>query len=343
MRTRTARLFFFLAAALAAAVFSFAQTSVQVPYNGTVTVTLPAGCSLNGTTVACAPTGLTGTVRARLVPSGSDDQAAIYGAAAKGAVELGCQAASGCTFKLSSSTLPNGADVYCDDGVTLTDFAAYSGWSHMFAINNNANVKLAGSGSPNACLIQMPLTFANGAIRNNCVWIENSNGVTIDGLRFDRCAEDSIYVGKGASNVRVTRIVSTNPLRNGLSVTDQVANVLVDYSDFSKASNLKGGIADGVDVEPNGTGRGAPIAGEFAKQVVFDHDKFHDNAGNGICFCLYFASSQTPLDYAITNSDASNNAGPNFEKSNWPSAMTGPTQIVKGSGNTANGAAVSFP
>ena len=288
-----------------------------------------------------------GPARIKLTPSGGNDQAIIYGAAAKGPIELTCSTLS-CIFKLSTSTLPSGADIWIDDGVTVEELTAYSGFAHLFALYGVTNIKLAGSGSPTAGMLTMPLTYAknfgaSGFPVNMCIWMENVSNVTISGLRFDQCGGDSIYVGKGSTNVHVTKVVSTNPVRNGCSVTDQLTNVLIDYSDFSGAHNKAAGIMDGCDAEPNGTGQGTPNAGQFTKQVVFDHDKFHDNGQDGLCFCLYFMSSAVPLDYTVTNSDSTNNGGTNFEKSNWPSAMTGPVQFVKGSGNTTNGIAVPFP
>jgi hypothetical protein len=350
-----------LAVILLLAATAGAQTTVQVPYTGssTVTTTLAPGtvaitvvcpnaatATISGTTVTC-PSSTPGPARTKLTPSGGNDQAIIYGAAAKGPIELAC-GATGCVFRLSSSTLPSGADIWIDDGVTVQDLTAYTGFAHLFALSGLSGVTIAGSGSATAGKLSMPLTYAKnfgaaGFPVNMCIWMETSSNISISGLRFDQCGGDSIYIGKGSTNVHVTKVVSTNPVRNGCSVTDQLTNVLIDYSDFSGAHNKAAGIMDGCDAEPNGTGQATPNPGQFTKQVVFDHDKFHDNGQDGICFCLYFMSSTVPLDYTVTNSDSTNNSGTNFEKSNWPSAMTGPVQFVKGSGNTTNGFAVPFP
>jgi hypothetical protein len=325
--------------AILAAVPAFAQHSVTVPYQGnsttttatapgSVTITIPAGCTFANLTVTCPtipptpPTPPPGPARTKFAPTGGNDQPALYGLAAKGPVEV-----TPGILKLSTSTLPNGADIYFDDGVTVTDFAAYQGWSHGFAIDGNQNITLAGSGSPTAAVFQMPLTFAQGNIQNNCVWIENSSNVLISGLRFTKCGEDGIYIGNGAAHVHVTKVHSTNNLRNGLSITDKVTDILVDYSFFNGAQNLAGGIADGVDIEPNGPSEGNPIPGQFSKQVVLDHNDFSGNAGDGLCSCLYFTAPNTPRDFTYTNNTSTGNGLNNFN-------ANGPQGGVKQSGNS---------
>jgi hypothetical protein len=256
--------------------------------------------------------------RTKFTPTGGNDQPALYAAAAKGPVEL----VAG-TYRLATSTLPSGADICGDDGAITTDYAAYTGWSHMFAISGNQNITLTGSGGPNAWLVTMPLTFAQGNIQNNCVWIGTSSNTIITGLRFDKCGEDSIYIGNGSTGTHVKNVVSTNPLRNGLSVTDKTTSTLIEYSSFNGARNLAGGIADGIDVEPNGPGQGNPIPGQFIKGLVIDHVTTNGNAGDGICFCLYFINSSTPVDAAVTNNMSNGNGKKAFNQDSWPSPMNG--------------------
>jgi hypothetical protein len=344
-----------------------AQTTVPIPYNGsttttqtttpgTVNITIPAGCVLTGTVVTCPtvppPPPPPGN-RTKLVPSGGNDQAIVDKAAAKGPIELGCStsllmklarivsASAGCKFLFSPSHLPSGTDAYFDDFVTVSDVSGEN--DNMFSLHNVNHVTLKASGGPNAALVTMPFSYAQGSINKNCIHILDSSDILIDGLRFDKCGEDSLYAGHGSVRVHWTNIKSTNPLRNGFSITDQVSGVEVDHSEFSGAVNLKGGIADGFDLEPNGPAQGTPIPGEFVKAVNIHDNYLHDNAGDGGCLCLWFTAPSTPLDYTFTNNRFDNNGKHGFNKDSWPSPMNSTLQSVKGSGNTVNGAAVVFP
>jgi parallel beta-helix repeat protein len=336
-------------AILALSAAALAQTTVQVPYSGTVPITIPAGCTLNSTsttggtlsaTVSCpvvAPVTPPLAGRTKLVPSGGTDNAAIYAAAAKGPIELGCPLAIPCAFALHALSLPANTNLWCDDGVTISDVAGYLTYDQMIAVAVN-NVTLAGSGSANACLFTMVYSYRKNAVLtdknvnqyNNCIWIKGASNVTVTGLRFNQCGGDSIYVST-SSNVTVSHNTSSDPIRNGCSATDNLTSVVFDSNDFSGAHNALAGISDGCDVEPN-TSTGV------IKGLALTNNYWHDNAGDGVCLCFFFTRSTTPIDVTVTGNRSDRNGKAAFDKSNWPVPMTG---AVKFSGNTVNGAAVN--
>ena len=295
-----------------------AQQKIQIPHSGTA-VTNASG-------------------RAKITPSGSNDGPAISAAAAKGPIEMACSAAA-CTFKMLSTTLPANADIYIDDNVIVSDMSGYGNYDVMLGVTS-ANIKIAGSGSAAAGLLTMPNSYAKNIgntnqkvnQHNHCVWFSGASNSSVSGLRFNRCGGDSVYVSS-SSNITVKGNVSVNPIRNGCSITDNPNGVLVDSNEFSGANNSNAGIADGCDLEPNG-------AKGSVKGVVLKNNYFHDNGRSGLCICLYFTNSSTPIDVTVTNNRAERNKMTGYEANSWPSPMNG---SVKGSGNMQNGVAMTFP
>jgi hypothetical protein len=360
----------------------FAQQPVQVPYSGTapysgstpysgtvqyngstpvtVTVTnLPQGCiagtpTLSGSAITvplnCGvvppPSGCSQPGYTCLKPSGGDDSTAIRTAAAKGPVEL----APG-SFSVSPTSLFGNPVIYIDDGATVSDRPGYGQYEQMFSGDGLATVKIMGSGSPTAGLLTMPNSYAKNLQNsnpdtnqyNNCIWNRNVAAITITGLRFDKCGGDSIYA-TGATGGLIRGNVSMNPIRNGFSVTGS-SGLLVDSNDFSGSQNCTNAkICNSGDVEPNNPG--SAVTG-----LVITNNKFHDNGGIGLCICLYFTNSSTPIGITVANNTAARNAGSvnghpptpgdhGYLADSWPSPMNG---AIKGSGNTSNGQPVSFP
>jgi hypothetical protein len=348
---KKATIFVILGLALSSA--AFGQTTVQVPYvyPTSVPVTIPTGCSLNGTLattlVVTCPT-VTPPVpppvvppisgRTKVVPSGGNDDQLIYAAAAKGPLEL-----SG-AFKLPAMTLPANSDIYCDDGSSLSAATSY-GTNDIMIDVTASNVKLAGSGGPNACLLTMPLAYAKNLTNpdlstnqyNHAVAItEGASNVSVSGLRIDKSGGDGVYINN-ATNFRVLNNIITNPIRNGISPIGNLTNGLIDSNDISQVHNANAGIQDGIDVEPN-----SPAG--FIKGLVISNNKIHDLAGSALCLQGYNINSSTPFAVSVVNNAASNTHLPPvggygaFDFSNPNGGMK-----VTGSGNTYNGMAVTFP
>jgi hypothetical protein len=348
-----------------------AQTTVQVPYNGTATATIalstgtetitipysgsvpeviPAGCTLStALVVTCPTTPVTPppvtpptpppvTGRTKIVPSGSDDGPAILAAAGKGPMELGCTTYP-CSFKQTPITFPANTDLLCDDGVTVNDMPGYSSYAVLWQAT--ATGKFAGASADaradsNACKLSMPNSFKTNSTNtnqstnqyNHCFQSYMATNVSVTGLAFANCGGDSIYI-QFTSGITVNGVASTSPTRNGLSATDQNTNVLIEHSSFNNAQNFKvAGIADGVDIEPNGTAQGVPLAGDFVKGVTLLDVQTNNNARTGVCMCLWFMSSSTSITVTLTSVQASGNSLFQFEQ-NGP-AFAG----ITGSGNT---------
>ena len=86
--------------------------------------------------------------------------------------------------------------------------------------------------------------------------------------------------------------------------------------------------------------KGARATPPRMKYVIFIYSYFDDNGRSGLCICLYFTKSSTPIDVTVTNNRAERNKVTGYEANSWPSPMNG---SVKGSGNMQNGVAVTFP
>jgi hypothetical protein len=318
-----------------------AQTTVQVPVPP-VNITIPTGCTISGTVVSCPvippPSG-----RTKIVPSGGNDDQLIYAAAAKGPIELGCTTYP-CTFKLPAMTIPTNADMYCDDLVTLSDVAGY-GVNDIMMDDITSGVKMSGSGGPNACLLTMPNSYAKNLPNTNLstnqynhCWAFSqgaSNGSLI-GLRLDHCGGDCVYLNN-ATTITIQKNIITNCIRNGISPTDKLTNVLIDSNDISLVHNANAGIMDDIDVEPN-----SPAG--FINGLIVSNNNLHDTAGSAICNQGYNVNSSTTFVVSYINNHASNTHLPPtggygaFDYSNPNSGMK-----VTGSGNTYGGIAVKFP
>src|ERR1700730_7284809 len=318
------------------------QNLATIPYSGSVTLTLPPGCVLTGTVVTCpppVPPVPPGPARTKLVPSGGNDDQIVWGAAAKGPIELCC---AGQTFNLPPMTLPANADVYCDPGVTLkATSTGYSTASIMIDVTA-PGVKLSG-----ACSLTMPDAYAKNVLNkdrstnqyNHCLaFTEGTSNSSVIGWSFDKCGGDAIYLNT-ASNIIIQRTTITNPIRNGISPTGHLAHVLIDSNDISQVHNANAGIEDAIDVEPNN-----PT--DFITDLTISNNKLHDTAGSALCLQMYKANSSTPFTVSVINNAAANTHLPPvggygaFDPSNFPSPMNGK---VIGSGNTVNGVAVIFP
>jgi hypothetical protein len=278
--------------------------------------------------------------RTKLVPSGSNDEATIYSAAAKGPIELGCPAgATTCTFTQTPISFPANTDLLCDDSVTVSDMPGFTSYQVLWQANA-ANVKLAAStdarSDPNACKLTMPNAFKANSTNtnqstnqyNHCFQSYMASNVSLTGFAFANCGGDSIYI-QFSTNVTINGVRSTTPIRNGLSATDQNANVLIENSSFNGAQNLKiAGIADGVDVEPNGTAQGVPLPGAFVNGVTLKNVTATGNARSGVCLCLWWMAPTTPVTVTLTGVTATGNGMFAFEQNG--TAYLG----VTGSGNT---------
>jgi hypothetical protein len=338
-----------------------AQTTVQVPFSGSATVpaqTVPYSgtvpvvfvCpnggipTVSGLIVTCPTVTPPPTVtRTKLFPSGGDDHDAIYAAAAKGPFELSCMTPQmPCTFTHTPLSFPVNTDGLCDDFVNVSDMPSWSSLSPYAVLwqANAANVKLAASADarvdPNACKLTMPNSFAVNSTNTNqsanqyrhAFQVYKATNVSFTGFVITQAGGDSIYI-QYSNSVTINGVNSTNPTRNGLSATDGNTNILIEHSRFGGANNLKvAGIADGIDLEPNGTGQGVPSPGDFVNGVTMLDVQTPNNAGDGICFCFWFMAPSTPVTVALTNSQSLNNGLLAFNQ-NGP-AYAG----ITGSGNT---------
>jgi hypothetical protein len=333
-----------------------AQTVVQIPVPPVppvpVTIVCPNGTpTVSGTTITCPPPVIPPPItgRTKVYPSGGPDNGLIWAAAAKGPIELAASATNS-TFLMPSGspTLPPNADVYCDDGVTMTDMSGYGTNDVMLAITN-PGIKIAGSGGSNACLFTMPNSYAKNIGNtnqstnqyNHCLaYLNVTNPVmipSVTGIRFDKCGGDAIYLNT-ATNITIQKNIITHPIRNGISPTDKLTNILIDSNDISLVMNANAGISDAIDVEPNS-------AAGFVNGITISNNNMHDLLGSAICFQGYnYNGASTSFIASVINNLASNTHPPPvggygaYDLSNPTSGMK-----ITGSGNKYNGMLVKFP
>lgn len=323
----------------------------------------PAGCvqgapSFSGNTITaplsggpCGGTPPPPTCPVQIKPTGGTDNSnwvTQMNAAVKGGTCV--EIVPGNYILLPPFNPPSNVKVSWDDGVFVKDSSASYAYN-VEMINMASGDVFTGIGPLKNAMVSMPNAYARNRGNtntdvnqyNHCVNFNGSTGASVIGLRFDKCGGDSIYLNN-AVNATVRGNVSTNPIRNGISVTDNTTGVTIDSNDFSLATNCTNAkICNGGDVEPNKNS-------SWIRSLVITNNNFHDNGGVGLCMCFFFLNSSTVIDATVSNNRASNNAGSvnghpptgniGYMKDSWPSPMNG---SVKGSGNTDQGKPVAFP
>jgi parallel beta-helix repeat protein len=227
-------------------------------------------------------------------------------------------------------TLPTGANVQCDPGVTISDYAPLAGLPSMIEISGADHVvlkgpnpaKATGSGgniapSSTTCVFRTPKTKALDAIATHVIRVgddaASASDVTISGITAVDGDEDGIYV-RNASHVTVSNCTFSGNGRNGGSLTGLADHVAFSGNYFGDQHDIGGGIADGFDVEPNCAGPdecpGEPAGGDFVTNLSFEGNYFVNNTLSGLAFQLSnLWAESTPISITITGNHASGNGG----------------------------------
>lgn len=211
------------------------------------------------------------------------------------------------TYNIGSTStglsIPNNANILIDAGVTINGGTPGAGYN-LFQISSS-NVTITGPGgsvnpSPSTAVIQWPKSTL-GAIIHNCFDVRGATNVTITGIAANQCGEDGVYI-RQSTTVTVSNSVFSGEFRNGLSITGQVNHIFISGNQFVNNTNLAGGIADGVDVEPN-------VPGDFVEDVHFTNNTFAHNALTGLCFCLGFLDNTSASVSVVLSGNHYNDNG----------------------------------
>ena len=222
-------------------------------------------------------------------------------ASAKGAPIEICKG----TYNLQPISI-SGANLGCDDEVTVNDTAGYGTYQRM--VNLGSNVTIAAIGPNKSCGFTMPFSYASNVGNSNqdtnqykhCIFPDgNAVNVVLADFWTTKCGGDGISVNN--ANVTITNVTSSGNIRNGLSFTGAGTST-VNGGIFKGNINFsKAGIADGIDAEMNAPGT--------VQHLTFNNVSTSGNGMDGVCLCIgqLWTNPSNPSTYVFNNHTSSGN------------------------------------
>jgi hypothetical protein len=244
--------------------------------------------------------------------------------------------ASPVPYNVQPLTVPTGANVLLDAGVTMEATSGYGMNDRMINLEGATNVTIVGTIGLSEFQMQKP-EYTSGEYRH-CLFIDNSSNVQITGIACNDSGGDGLYISGTSSNITIEDSIFDNNLRQGFSLISG-NGIYVRRCQFT---NTNGTLPqDGIDIEPNS-------ATDSLVNVHIEDSYSQGNFGNGVAIDTRNLNwSSSPVSVSILRHHTKSNAQSGYFATNELSNSNGVsgTIVVSESSSTLDqqyGAVASF-